>query len=247
MAGRGLDQVFHYLIPEDEQRAARDRARERDSAPAAATGCWWIGVDPSRALARAAAVELAGARARAGQTARVLASFGPGQLLRPSPGVRWERRDPAAIAAVLRDGSRPSLLLARPGELAELAPAGDAALDGLALLIDASPRGAESALSWLAGYAARFEGWRIGAIVAGAARPADAARLVAGLAGDARRRLGLELEELGSIGRDVGSFRSLLHGASVFELEPGSRTALDLTALARRLGGGPGAGTRSAP
>ena len=77
---------------------------------------------------------------------------------------------------------------------------------------------------------------RIGAIVVGAERPQLAAEIFEKLEQAARRQLGLQIENLGEVRRDPATFRSLLYGVSVLDLDEKSGSARSLLELCERLG-----------
>jgi hypothetical protein len=236
---RGLDEVLHHFIPEDEQREARERKLVKldDKALAIAPPGhrWCLPVEPDRALECATALELAAALAREAGRARIRASFPPPTSLPRAPGVHWETL--ADLSPALDDlgSGEPMLILAPPEALAALVRGNAARIDGLLLLVDGTPRGVQRALGWLRAHGEAFAALRIGAILVGVGEAASA-RLSSQLAGAASHQLGLEIETLGRIERDDASFRALLHGTSVFDLDAGSRAALTLESLGERLG-----------
>ncbi len=74
----------------------------------------------------------------------------------------------------------------------------------------------------------------------------EADESLARLEGAARRQLGRHIEALGSLQRDRASFRSLLVGISVLELDAESASARSLRALGERLAAGAAAAAGTA-
>jgi hypothetical protein len=238
---RGLGEVLHFFIPEDEQRGARERAGLRVAAPAGAR--WCLLATPQRPTLCALAIDLAAVLASSGRGVTLLAPFARGPVLPRAADVHWETCDDldGELTSLLRrlesraDRSE-LLLLLPPARLRALLdhPAART-LDGLLLPVDASARGIARALGWLVSGGSGVERLRIGALVIGASGAAEAEAVGEQLARAARRQLGLEVALLGHLDRDPASYRSLLLGRSVVELESASRASSSLRALSERL------------
>lgn len=236
---RGLGDVLHFFIPEDEQRGARERAAARaGSAPR-----WCLAADPQRPALCALAVDLAAALAPASAGTALLAPFRRAAVLPRASDVHWEScgdigGEPLTLLHRLeaQPASRAVLLLVPPTGLRELlAHPAARALDGLLVPVDARARGPARALAWLGEAGGGLERMRIGALLIGARDAGEADALGEQLARSARRELGLEVHALGHLERDEASYRSLLHGRSVVDLDSAARSSASLRALAERL------------
>ncbi len=106
---RGLGDVLHHFISEDEQREARERARRtatgnREAGPAAGPARWVLAASPRRPLSCSLALDLAAALSRdpapGGSETLILAPFPAGIGARRS--TRWVTL-PAAGGAALRE------------------------------------------------------------------------------------------------------------------------------------------------
>ncbi len=115
-ANRGLGDVLHFFIPEEEQEEARraqpEAAERRPGALEREVGTpasplpeapetavvsssargvrWCVPASPGRTLACALAVDIAATLARGGCKGRVLAAFEPGPFLPEAASVSWE-------------------------------------------------------------------------------------------------------------------------------------------------------------
>lgn len=251
---RGLGEVLHFFIPEDEQRGARERAGQR-AAAAAAGAHWCLLAAPERPALCALAIDRAAVLASSGRGTTLLAPFGRGPVLPRASDVRWETCEDidGELSTLLRrlesrTDERAVLLLLPPPRLRALLDHPAACrLDGLLVPVDASARGVARALGWLVGAGSGIERMRIGALVIGASGTSAAESLGEQLARAARRQLGLEVALLGNVERDPASYRSLLLGRSVVELDSASGASSSLRALSERLGRwrGTGAGAAS--
>jgi hypothetical protein len=239
---RGLGEVLHFFIPEDEQRGARERAGLRVAEPAPRAR-WCLLAAPERPVLCALAIDLAAALASAARGTTLLAPFARPAVLPRASDVRWETCEDIGgeLSTLLRRlesraDERGVLLLLQPPRLRALLehPAARA-LDGLLVPVDASMRGVARALGWLGSAGSGVERMRIGALLIGASDAAEADSLGEQLARAARRQLGLEVAVLGHLERDPASYRSLLLGRSVVELDSSSRASSSLRALAERL------------
>jgi len=243
VSGRGLEEVFDYFVPPEEQRAALEGASTRVPA-VAGTGRpvrWCLPAEPERLLACALAVELAAGLVRAGRDARVIATFARPRLAPRSPGVAWEAVEPddggpgPALATAL--DARPeadAIIAARPDQLPGVLRAlGARRVDGLLLEVDPRPSGLRSALGQLRRISPAPD-LRIGAIVLGT-DDADAESAFRVLDGAARRQLGRALEPLGALRSDTTSARALLHGRPALDLDCESSASRQLLALCQRL------------
>jgi hypothetical protein len=238
---RGLGDVLHYFIPEEEQREAREkglRARERGRRDGPFR--WCVPINPRRPLSCAFAVDLAMALREAGIDVAIAAPFSPAFVRPVSSEIAWRVLDSDFEQAPLDEQLDPfadeSLLLLLPHEglASRLAELGDGFLDGLVLLVHPTPAGLTEALSLLR--AVPQGRLRLAAVLVG---PTDAAAdpQFRQLQGAARRQLGIEVEHLGELRHDSGSFRSLLVGRSVLDLDEDSASARSLRDLGRRLRG----------
>jgi len=244
---RNLGDVLHYFIPEDEQSAARARAREagRDESAPATPGpapriC--LPASPERLLWCALALELAGALAAERGQARVLAAFPASPLLPEVPGVRVDARERApgelAEAIAQAPADEPVLALERPEQLAAFLSGPQRALiDAVLLPVDGASWGVARALRLLRELAPALAGTRVLTWVVGADSGSDAAALGERLASAARRQHGLDVEVAPALPRDPALYRALLRGESVHASDDGtSAGARELRALSRRLG-----------
>jgi hypothetical protein len=238
---RGLGEVLHFFIPEDEQRGARERAGLRVAGPAARAR-WCLLAAPERPVLCALAIDLAAELSSSGSGTTLLAPFGRGAVLPRASGVRWETCEDiggelSTLLRRLESRADSVLLLLPPPRLRALLehPAART-LDGLLVPVDASMRGVARALGWLGNAGNGVERMRIGALLIGASGTAEADSLGEQLARAARRQLGLEVSVLGHLARDPASYRSLLLGRSVVELDSASPASSSLRALSERLG-----------
>ncbi len=243
VARRGLEDVFDYLVPPEEQRAALEGAAS--PAPAVVTAGppvrWCLPAEPDRLLACALAVELAAGLVRAGRPAGVIATFARPRLAPRAEGVEWETVTPgdtgpgAALATSLdaRPGAD-AIVAAPPGELpGVLRELGARRVEGLLLAVDARPAGLRSALGQLRRISPARE-LRIGAVLLGTA-DADAESAFRVVDGAARRQLGRALEPLGALCADATSYRALLQGRPAVELDRESPASRQLLALCGKL------------
>ena len=242
---RGLGDVLHYFIPEEEQREAREKARaagraqpvrkSRSATPAHAPFRWCMPIDPRRPLACGLAVDLGAALRKEGTAVEIAAPFAPA-FVRPGADLPWRtlRRD---FDASDLEASPGVLLLLPPAEVAAcVSRLGPGSLNGVLLPVESRPQGLSDALSLLRALPA--DGLRI-CVVAIAGREGEGDESLARLEGAARRQLGREIEPLGILQRDRESFRSLLFGVSVLELDAESSSARSLRALGERLAPSP--------
>lgn len=262
---RGLGDVLHYFISEEEQAAARQRAgspaaTERPPAateppPAEPAGPalaedppeprerpaarWCVPASPARPLACSLATELAAALAHGGRSL-ILAPFVPAARPPRAAGVEW-RALSGNSDALEREldsvaATVPVLIALPPHELPEyVARLGAERLDGLILPLDAGTGGASRALATLRGLAPRAHELVIGAVIVGADDAALATRAFERLAHAARRQLGVSIERLGEIPRDPARYRSLLRGVSLLELGEEGPASRGLRVLGSRL------------
>ena len=103
------------------------------------------------------------------------------------------------------------------------------------LPLDAAAWGLEPALGILRQLASLPAPVRIGVVAIGAVTDADAQQVIGRLQQAAREELGVPVEGLGQLRRDPASFRSLLRGVSIFDLDAQAASARSLEALCRRL------------
>ncbi|MFQ5514397.1 MAG: hypothetical protein ACE5FG_08140 [Myxococcota bacterium] len=255
MRRRGLGDVLHYFIPEEEQEESRARARgdgERQTEHTPGTR-WCIPVTPQRPLGCALALDLAAALAHScAARVRVLAPFGSHALpLRVPPAVEWTelalpgRHDAAreaergALLQTVLEAAREksNLFLVVPpenlaGTLAQLAPG---SLEGLLVPIEATSAGPAQALGLLRSLPDPLPVHRLASVIVGAHEPRRAREIFARLRAAAQRQLRLEIEDLGALVRDSASFRALLEGVPVLEIDEHARSALSLLSVAEQL------------
>ncbi len=250
---RGLEDVLHHFISEDEQREAREQARgtptgRSEAGPAAGPARWVLAASPRRPLSCSLALDLAAALSRdpapGGSETLILAPFPAGIGARRS--TRWVTL-PAGGGAALREAleaapeDASTLALVSPEQLGSVLGGLDGSrISGVLLLVDAAAWGLTRALGWLRGCSEALAGVRIGAVVVGADDRELATDLYDKLASAARRQLGLRLESFGEIERDAASFRSLLLGVSVLDLDSAAASSRSLESLCRRLAAPPG-------
>jgi len=242
---RGLGDVLHFFISEEEQRGARERAVARNGGGAVSESgprvC--LLAAPERPVLCALAVDLAAALSAHHSGATLLAPFPRPACAPRASGVCWEFAEGigGGQAALLRRFETlpvrsAALLLVPPDGLAELLEHPTArALDGLLLPIDTTARGSARALRWLIAAGNGIARMRIGALLIGAASAEQAESQGEDFAHRARRELGLEIQILGNLERDASSYRALLHGRSVVELDSSSRASISLREVATRL------------
>ncbi len=237
---RSLGDVLHHFISEEEQQVARESAaRAAKTPPQPGPRCWILAAQPGRPLSCSLALDLASARSRSGADTHVLA---PLDASKPAgAAAAWtsfrcgEAGGVAEAFERLPEGSD-ALILACPDELPSLlADLDPELLDGLLFSIDAAPWGLTRALRWLRGSASAFNTARIGAVVVGAESREVAADLFRKLSRAAKRQLGVELENFGEIERDAASYRALLAGVPVLELDPGAGSSRSLTNVSQLL------------
>ncbi len=237
-ARRGLGDVFHYFISEAEQADVRARA-----APVAADGAaprWCVPVDPVRPLAGALVVDLAAALARRGLAVEILAPSGPAPLAPRAAGVAWrafgDSDDELAHALAALPADRAALVaLPRDRVASALAALPPDALRGVIVPVDAAPRGLGRSLALLRQLRKPAAGLVIGAVVVGAEASAEADVAFRRLRSAAERQLGISLVSLGELPRDAATFRSLLRGVAVVDLDEEAVSARSLHALGERL------------
>jgi hypothetical protein len=267
---RGIEDVLHFFIPEEEQRppagtaappeepvdhdAGAPRAvrldaqgpspfgMDRESSAAPHCARWGIPVGPEQLFGCALAVDLAGAFAHTYGEGVVLAPFAPPPFApRLPPGVSWER-------FVLGDGETPCLaptgtrfdvpavVLWPPGHLARLgAGATELDLDGFLIPVDAAPWGLDRALRWIERMGVAARGLRLRVVLIGLASWREANEVFERLAAECRVRSAVELDLAGQIPRDRSSYRSLLAGRPVLEIDHEAMSARSLEELSRRL------------
>jgi hypothetical protein len=233
---RGLGDVLHYFIPEDEQRAARERTRGGTSP----SRRWCLPTEPARPLAEALAVDLAAVLIEQGLPVAVAAPFAP-RFVRPERrDVEWRVVDLEELAAEDPGTARGEalLLLVPPAELSRrLRALPEGFLEGVILPVHASAHGSEEALAALRALPSSASRLRVALLcVGGDERGSD--DLLRSLERAARRQLGRTLERLGTLRRDRDSFRSLLRDTSVLELEERPDSAESLRAVGRLLARG---------
>ena len=243
MRRRGLGDVLHYFIPEEEQREARAQVEAARPRLHPRATVWCLPASPEQLLSCAIAIDLAVAAARGGARAEILAPFARHRLLPRAPEVSWRRIELAdAGAEVLQRAlkARPpgarSFVLLPPAELGTLLPQlTPGAVDGVLVPLGAAPGEPAQALGLLRQLGPLAPELRVGAVLVGARSGAEARDALERLARAARRQLGFELEDLGELRQSPATFRSLLHGLSVLDVDEEGSTARSVRDLALRL------------
>jgi hypothetical protein len=237
-ARRGLGDVFHYFISETEQADARARAEPPPAADRTAPR-WCVAVDAARPLSAALVADLAATLARSGLPAAILAPAPPSPLSPRSDGVSWRTfgdSDTELAAGLSRLPREHAALVALPSErlAAALGALPPGALHGVIVPVDADPRGLGRSLAVLR----QLRGTTalaIGAVVLGAEASTEADVAFRRLRAAAERQLGVAIVPLGELPRDATTFRSLLRGIPVVDLDAEAVSARSLRALADRL------------
>jgi len=247
--GRGLGEVLHHFISEEEQAEARERSAQKraprrpartavePSSPPQSTRAWCLVASPARPLQGALILDLALALADETGPVTIVTSRPSGPLRPNSQRVRWRELEgtdesvrAAAAAGALRDGAR--LLVIAPEELGPiLSGLPEGALAGVIVPVDTASRRQADALHVLREL--RAGPGRIGILFLSSGEPT--ATLFQRLHGAAGRQLGVQLEHLGTIERDNADFRSLLAGSSILESDPAAPSALALGRIAQEL------------
>lgn len=253
---RGLDEVLHYFISEDEQAEARagreaeaqlPEPREGPPTPVAdpVSGCWCLAVEPSRPLAVELAVEISRALAGDQHQSQIVASFPPHPLLPSHERVGWrvlERPDESdelgeSIAGELDrvPPSTRSLLVLTPFDLARvMRSATSERIRGIALVVDTSSRGLGQALAVLRTLPRPSAALHVGVILVSSGEPT--APIFARLKGAARRQLGIALEQLGALERGAGDYDALLRGVPLLDAAPDGSAARCVSEISTRFG-----------
>ncbi len=237
---RGLGDVLHYFIPEDEQRAARERARPHATLPGSR---WGLLADPSRPLDRSLAVDVACALASLSGDLEVIAPFpaaGRAELRWHSIEIPPELTEAEAVGQLVEaiQSADPAHLLvvvpprwARP-LLSSLAPE---SLRTLLLPVDTAPWGLREGLQRLRHAASGAAGIRVGVFLVGQDAPGAGAASLQQLERAAARQLGIPIDGLGLVVRDAASYRALLEEVPVVDLDPEASSARSVEELARRI------------
>jgi hypothetical protein len=238
---RGLGDVLHYFISEEEQdEARRASAAEGERAGPGDRVRWLLCAEPARPLSCALAFDLAaGLRAR-GVPTEILSPFSPPFAYAEPSEISWRVLPEPSRALEALDAVRPgagALLLLPVSELRAwlrgLASRG--LLEGILVSVDAGTRGLPHAMATLRELPQPLPARRIAALVVGAADESEAGRVFRRLGGAAARQLGIDLEPLGGLAHDRASFRSLLRGRPVLEVDADSASARCVQAVSVRL------------
>jgi hypothetical protein len=237
---RGLDEVLHYFIDEDEQRDARAEVQAEPAGRVSAP--WCLVVQPARPLATWLVLELAEALAKNGASAMPLCGFDPHPLVEDAARSRWRRiADGPADGLAKRlcselDATTPVLVALAAEDLTALLPAlAPGRIAGLILPVDASSRGLSQALGLLRALPRSVSGLRIAVLCLGSTE-GEGPAVFRKLDGAARRQLGIRLESLGELRRASPDFRALLRGGSVLRDDPEAPSARALLRVRERLG-----------
>jgi len=233
--------VLHYFISETEQAEARQASASRQPHSGGSQRVrWLVCAEPTRPLSCALAVDLAAALGDRGIATEILSPFAPPFEYAAPSDIPWrkvsEPPEAGEVLAALPPGSGALLLLPpaeRPRWLRELASRD--ALEGILLSVDAASRGLQHAMTTLRELLKPPLSQRVGAVVVGAVDDESAARLFRQLASAASRQYGLDLEALGRLSHDRASFRSLLRGRSVLEVDADSVSAQSIRDVSLRL------------
>jgi hypothetical protein len=238
---RGLGDVLHYFISEEEQAEARHTSTaRRPGMPSSDRVRWLICAEPARPLRCALAVDLAAALRDQGVPTQILSPFAPPFTYAAPSEIPWRALTEPSRAREALDRVRPgagALLLLPAAELRrwvrELASRD--ALEGILVSVDAATRGLTQAMTTLREISRPLPASRVGALVVGAANDESAGRVFQRLASAASRQLGLELESLGGLSHDRASFHSLLRGRPVLEVDADSASARCVREISVRL------------
>lgn len=195
--------------------------------------------NPERPLSVAFAGDLAAALARSGHPVRVVAPFKA--PFPESESIVWiAGGEPDELCRAARETPPGSSLLVIQSA-AKMAPwleqvPGDrvAGVDALLLPVEAAEWGIEEARATLREVADAAGSLRIAVLILSAPGPDAVASLFGRLAASARGEFGLELELAGKFERDRASFRALLRGIPLVDLDPRAASA---RSLARLVGG----------
>ena len=234
---RSLDEVFHFFISKEEQREIRERsARSKSAGPAVR---WFVAANPERPLSGALARDLATALAGFGRQVHVVAPFAA--CFEPAAAVVWHSgAGPQERYRALREAPAGCSLVAIESAaqiaswIEQLRHDGIAGMDALLLPIEGAEWGLAEAHASLRELTQAARSLRLVGVVLSAADPGRVRSLFARLAAAASSEFGLELELAGSLERDRASFRSLLQGVPLTQLDP---TAASARSLERLIGG----------
>jgi hypothetical protein len=239
---RGLGDVLHYFISEEEQERARQAARPGASecGPRAPVR-WALCADPSRPLRAALAVDLAAALARHGLVTRLLSPVPPG--LGAGATALWDVvPDPdeavRRLAALAPLAEPAAALLVLPASL--LGPwlralGASLAIDGVLVPVDPGERGIANAAELLRALPRPLPARRLATLVLGARDDAmahEVERRLAAAAPDLEPRP----EPLGALPHDPARFRSLLNARPLAEVDAAAASARRISDVSHKLG-----------
>ena len=237
---RGLADVFHYFIPEEEQRKPPVRARGRASR-------WVLLADPDRPLERSLVLDLVSALRTEAAGLTVFAPFGPPAAWEPPPDTLWRVTPPPCaaetaadlepIAQAIREADPAWALLAvvTPACAGALVRAAKGALDAVLVPVEAASWGIPEALARIRRLVSADGSLRIGVLLLGDERSRVDLGPLRQLEGAVRRQFRAAVEPLGAILRDRASYRALLADVPVLALDPEAPSSESLRALARRM------------
>ncbi len=242
MRRRGIEDVLEFFIPEEEQEPRTPPGWTDDAHEPVRPVRWGIPVGPEQILGCALAVDLADAFAHAFGEGMVLAPFAPPPLApRMPPGVRWEQfalGDPgtSGFPSLGSRSDAPAVVLWPPNRLSELGPSTvELGLDGLLLPVEAAPWGVARALRWIDRLGTTARTLRLRVVLLGLASWREANTVFEQLAAECRAHSKVEIDLAGQIPRDRSSYRSLLAGRPLLEIDHEATSARSLEELSRRL------------
>ena len=230
---RGLDEVFHYFIPEAEQSEAAPAESAEPIAPAQPAPTpppdsqrpWVLIAEPSRPLHCWLAADLLLAMAATSGCREIAASFDPPALFRPGS---WQTQSPSQLANQLGAATPgQTLFVLRRSEILQVLATRSTAFEVL-LPVDPSEHGIQNALAAVAALSPHTQ--RVYCLLIGTPE-SEASDLHARLEASGSREHGVEIVYLGSLPRGRDDDRALLEGVSILDRDPGAPSARALQTL----------------